>query len=170
MANKPRIAWDSCVILDALDDKSPRYPHVSPMYNDAIIGKVEIVVSEISVAEVCKLTPSVSAGRVTTAQAISMVNGFFDNKFIIRIPVDRSISMLAAKIIRDHNLETCDALIVAAAIETANVVVLYSADGKALRKKQPSPLKCNGLIGSPALSIKKPDALEWVTEPFLITP
>src|SRR4051794_25321718 len=112
MATKPRIAWDSCVILDALDPASQWHAEVMPMYNDALMGKIEIVVSEISVAEVCKLTEMITSGRVTPGDAITMIQHFMNHPFIQRRPADRRETALAAEFTRDHNLETCDSIIV----------------------------------------------------------
>ena len=165
MATKYRIAWDSCVIIDLLDSQSSRHTDVLPMYQDAMLGKIDIIVSEISVAEVCKLVNLVSSGRIAIASPVSLIKQFFDHKFILRRPVDRKESSMAADITRSHNLETCDAIIVAtAAIHHA--CVLYTRDGKKRRNNQPSPLKCDGQLGTPPLPIKEPDASVWTGQPL----
>jgi predicted nucleic acid-binding protein len=165
MAIKPRIALDSCVLIDLLDPKSALHPDVLPVYQDALLGKLEILVSEISVAEVCKISTMISSGRMTPEEATKFVGDFFDNKFVLRRPVDRRESLLAADTIRNHNLETCDAIIVATAV-IHNARILYTRDGKKRRKSQSSPLKCDAKLGNPPLPIKEPNAAVYLNQPL----
>jgi predicted nucleic acid-binding protein len=175
VADKRRVAWDTTVIIDALEGEAlearadgnapsaPWWPEIKPIYNNAEQGNLEIVVSEVSVAEACKIT-SVQAEGVSIEDAESMVQEFFDNEFIIRVPADCLESELAARFIRDHKLETCDAIIAATAL-IHEADTLYSRDGKKKRRaKQTTLLRNDGQLQHPdysagqPLSIKPPNA------------
>jgi len=152
---KTRIALDSSVILDAVEQNPPWWKDVEPIYDDAAAGRLEIIVSEISVAECCRLKSLLASG-VPLSVAMGKLRKCFNNAFIIRAPVTQIESEMAAEICRDHNLETCDAIIVATAC-VHKCEALYTRDGTKKRKpNRVSPLKCDGKIGNPALPILRP--------------
>lgn len=161
MPTKLRLAWDSTIILDALEQSAGWWDHIRPMYEDAKAGLVEIVVSEISVAECCKLRGLSPDARPTLDAAAKLVRDFFSNPYILRRPADRRESALAADYIRDHGLETCDAIIAATAV-LHHAHVLYSRDGmKKRRKSKPSILLCDGKLGTPPMAIRPPSVEEY---------
>lgn len=179
MPNNPLIAWDTMVLINAVegdaipppDPAKSRWADIEPMYRDAERGKVGILISEISIAEACKVR-CVRDGAVTTDEAERMVREFLDNRYVERRPADRRESMLAAELVRTHHLETCDALIVATAL-IHDAKALYTRDGKKRRQSQPSPLKLDGQLsyaGRPPLKIKEPSAAEWLRAPLYAVP
>lgn len=128
MANKPqRVFWDSCVIIDYLQQEVTRYPDIRPMVERAEKGQLHIVVSEISVAEVIKLEKLAIRG-VDIADQTSIIGEWFEFPYVIPRIVDRRISFLAAQIKRNHNVKTCDAVILATAIRH-DVNFVYTYDG-----------------------------------------
>lgn len=162
--DKRLLAWDSTIILDALLENE-HWPEIEPVYNDALAGKVEIIVSEVSVVEVCRLRKSSGAPIDNEADTIRR---FFDHSFFRRIAATSVESELAAEIVRVHNLEACDALIAATAIEH-HAEILYSRDGtKKRRNNQPSLLKLDGLLGDPPLAIKPPNAAIYLNAPLYV--
>jgi hypothetical protein len=114
------------------------------------------LVSEISIVEVCKLSDAEKIG-LSRADAIRKISLFFDNLFIERRPVDRREAGFAAQLIRDLNMDTCDAVIAATA-SIHGAIALYTRDGLKPRKNKVSPLQCDGKVGDPALPIIPPSA------------
>lgn len=168
MTTNPKVAWDSNVLIDAIQKDAKWWPEIRPMYRDAIEGKIVILVSEISVAEVCRLNDPTNSG-MSPQDAIKKIQQFFQNMFIERRPADRRESVFAAELIRDFNLETCDALIAAtASIHGASV--LYTRDGLRQRKNKISLLQCDGKIGTPLLAIKPPSAADYSKMPLFKKP
>lgn len=164
MTTKPRVAWDSNILIDAIQKDPKWWPEIRPVYRSALEGKVDIVVSEISVAEVCKLNAATAAG-MSPDDVIKKIRLFFQNMFIQRRPADRRESALAAELIRDLNLDTCDAIIAATA-SIHQATVLYTRDGLKQRKNKTSLLQCDGKIGEPPLSIKPPSSKNYLDSPL----
>lgn len=52
----PIYALDTCVVIDAIQNHEKWGPEIDPVLSDAQNGIVKILVSEITVAEACKLT------------------------------------------------------------------------------------------------------------------
>jgi predicted nucleic acid-binding protein len=164
MPTKPRVAWDSVVLLDAIQKHPKWWPEIRPIYRAALDGRVSILVSEISIAEVCKLSDLEKMG-MTRPEAVKKIGLFFQNMFIERRPADRREAALAAELIRDLNLDTCDALIAATA-SIHGAIAMYTRDGLKIRKNKVSPLQCNGKIGEPLLPIILPCAATFQTSPL----
>lgn len=113
------------VLVDLLSKTGRFYAPAKHLVKDAELGQCEIVVSEVTVAEASKLdgAPNVP----------DLVEGFLANKYIRRFPVTSSVSAEASRLIREYDLETCDALIMATAI-IHEAKTLYCHDGKARKK------------------------------------
>lgn len=129
------VCWDSCVIIDCLQQHAGKYPDIRPMLEQAERGELRIVVSEISVAEVVKLDKLTPAG-ISREDQVSKVAEWFDYSYVIPRVVDRAVSSLAARIKRQHGVKTCDAVVLATAIRHA-VPTVYTYDGTG---------KSNGLL------------------------
>ncbi len=100
---------------------------IEPMIERAEKGKVEILISEIVVAESWHVRGLSDMG-VTTNAAIDLLGQWFNQGYIVRSPVTQFEAALAAKLQREHTLATCDALIAAtAALHGASK--LYTRDG-----------------------------------------
>ena len=83
----PVVAWDSNILIDAIQKDARWWPEIRPVYRAALEGKLSILVSEISVAEVCKLNEATTAG-MTKQEVIRKIALFFQNLFIIRRPAE----------------------------------------------------------------------------------
>src|SRR4051812_46785075 len=105
--NKTLIAFDSCTILHLLAETPIWYPHVKAIFDDAVSGKHMIVVSEVSVAE-CLRLESQGGKPFTPTDSARLIDQFFHRPFIVRRGITSRESNLAARLIRAHNLGTCD--------------------------------------------------------------
>ena len=154
------IAWDTCVVLDAIKDDAAWSPHIQPVIDDAEEGKVRILVSEVTVAEACKLSKDADEDVEECAR---LINAFFDRLFIERRPVDRRVSEKAAELIRNHNIYACDAMILATAI-IHRARILYTRDGcRKDGKKKKGLLKLNRIDG---LTIEPPNEAKYRNWPL----
>jgi len=160
-----RVAWDTCVIIDAIQGKEAEgnfWPEIEPMYTDAEKGKLEIVVSEISVAEACRINKLLDGGK-THDEVENMLVQFFNNPFILRRPADRRECRKAARLIRDSRLEACDAIIAATAlIHGADTLFTRDGCGKKYRKKQNKLIAFDGKFGTPTMAIEAPNAAKYL--------
>ena len=140
----PLVVCDSCVFTD-LVTFDPRYlPATSKIHSDAKAGLIRLAISELTVAECCKLT----SGK-TGKDVVAIVEGYLANPFASRFPLTPPISARAAVLIRVFNLETCDAVIVATALmHKAKTFYTRDTDSicKRLRKSQKLPIT---LVGAP---------------------
>lgn len=131
------------------------------MYSHALLGKVKILVSEVTIAECNRL----DFANDPNGTGKDDIDAFFDNEFIKRMPLSSRESKLAAQIVRDYLLESCDAMIVATAAIHASI--LYTTDGcnKKRRASQGHPTAADGKIAyenRPLLPIKCPSAAEYL--------
>lgn len=176
MAETRLIAWCTSVIIDAIEgdhllSKGQLAPatwwhEIRPVYEAAERGEVALLVSAVSLAEVCKIEHFKAEG-ISAKQAMEMLSDFFDNDFIDLRPVDKPEAELAAELIRQRNLDTCDAVIAATAI-LHGAEMLLSRDGLKKRKaKKKSLVKSDGFLFDPKeplkfLKIKAPHAKRFI--------
>lgn len=150
------IYWDSCVIIDFLQQDASRYPTLRSIVEEARAGKIILVTSALAVAEVVKL--GCSGGSAAVQQA--MIQGFFDYEFVEVRDVNRDIAERAASICRQHSIKPADAIHVATA-EKVGSRCLQTYDG--LNKDQTVKRRCllemDGKIGTPPLHIAVPAPL-----------
>ena len=144
--SKKLIAVDSCSILHHLTQNAVWDQFISPFFADAFSGHHDILISEISIAE-CSRLESVGANKLSAAESVKLLNGFFRNSFIRRRGITSRESEFAADLIRQHSLGTCDALIAATAVY-AGAEILYTSDGCTGRRK-PGKLLTAGTIKTP---------------------
>lgn len=98
---------------------------MQPLMDDAQQGNCEIIISEVSVAEVARLEGA--------ADVAETVEAFLANSFCRRFPVTASVSAKASGLIRAHSLDTCDAIILATAL-VHRAQRFYTHDGT-MRKR-----------------------------------
>lgn len=153
----PVLAWDSCVVIDAVQACPKWWPEIEPMYKDAEAGKVHLLVSEVTVAEVCKG----HAGTTPPAELLDQIDAFFRNTFIKRRPVDDRVSTLAGALIRNHGVNTCDALILATAC-IHKATAFYTRDGLKATGKKTKLLALNDKIHPHTLLITEPNAAAYL--------
>ena len=98
-------------------------------------GQYKLLISEVTVAECCKLQDSSGLPDYTAVDAF-LASGIF-----VRRPVVRAVSHRARSLIENCNLDACDAMILATGLEHG-ADLIYTHDGemrKKLRKRQKPP-------------------------------
>lgn len=152
------IALDSTCIIDIVEKTAQWWPHLEPVISDAENGNVDLLISEISVAE-CTRLHKLNSSDLALEDGVRLIQSWFDRGYLLRVPVDRRVSAIASSWIRGHKVETCDALIaVTAAFYGAKL--LYTRDG--YKKHRVSHTKLLALNGSMeyegrTLKIEEPD-------------
>ena len=145
MAKKERRYWDSDCFLNFLEKAEGNYEMCQAIIDLAEKGEVEIVTSALTLAEVLYLKPH---KKVPPADA-KKISEFFKQDYILIVELDRVIAEDAQKLFWNHStLDPKDAVHVATAIKV-HADTLDTFDGN-LRK-------LTGQMGSPPLSIGKPD-------------
>lgn len=129
---RPLISLDSCSILHLLDPESVWYPHLRPLYDEAMAGNHSVVISEVSIAECRRL--KVDGRELPPERAAEILGKFFMRLFIVRRGVTSRESALAGRLIEQHDIGTCDALIASTAAY-AGAHTLYTTDGCTRRRK-----------------------------------
>jgi len=157
MATKiDRVVWDSCVIIDAIQATPGRWEKIEPFLKLAESGKLQIVISEVNVAEVLHLKRLGEGGMPLEDQA-ELIRKWLMNPYIVRRTVHRGISELAAEIGRKYGVKgAADCIVVATAINE-NIHQVHSFDGDNDRMSNRRLLNFDGRIGSPPLRITVPD-------------
>jgi predicted nucleic acid-binding protein len=147
------IAWDSCVIIDAIQKSEGRYPILRPMINKAMQGDLNIVVSTLSLAETIYLR-DLADGGMAQEQQDALIERWFDEPYIIKRNADVSVCTEAAKLARRHRmLAPADAIILAtAALSEVDVLITYDGEGRG-----DGLLQLDGIVGNPGLRISTPE-------------
>jgi predicted nucleic acid-binding protein len=131
--SEPRIAFDSCTILHLLSPTPVWFPFLERIYKDALTGQFRIVVSEVSITECARLEVT-GEPALTPEESARRLNDFFRRSFIIRRGITGRESELAVRLVREHDLGACDALVAATAVY-ADADILYTTDGCGKRRK-----------------------------------
>lgn len=153
-SDRELVVWDSCVIIDALQKTEGRWDLIEPFLSEAEQGRLTIVVSEISVAEVSKL--KALKDTHSNEQIIQMIKDWFDHEYVARRPVHAGISEIAAQIARLHNIRrAADATVIATAVYE-NIGTVHTFDGYT-NKGPAGLLRFDGKIGDPPVTIAAPD-------------
>lgn len=136
--------WDSCAFLGWLRDEQDKVSHCRPAIAEARAGRLAIVTSALTIAEVLWLTgkdPIPKSDRES-------VRRFFEHEWIVVYEVDRKIAEAAQDVVWDFKVKPKDAIHVATALD-AEVEQLDTFDG---------PLQSQtGTVGDPPLRIGPPD-------------
>ena len=120
------VAFDTCSVAHLLSP-GPWGPKIEPIFQSAVKGKIRIVVSEITIAECCKLKYP-DGSEIPIATAKETIGGFFQRRCVSRYSVTDRESWLAAEYKRQFFFKTCDALIAASAA-LAGCESLITTDG-----------------------------------------
>lgn len=143
-----RTYWDSCVFIHALKKTEGHYKKIRALEDEAKSGTADIFISALVIAEVVKTKKH---GKMSDTD-LRLIKGYFENKWIKVVPVDRPVAKSAADIVRNHDLKPPDAIHLATAIRCGcDVFYTYDGDGD-----DPGLLQEHGKIGIPSLTIKKP--------------
>lgn len=125
-----KIAWDSCIIIDAIQKEPERWPAIEPMARRAESGDLSIVVSTVSLAEVVYLREFATTG-MSQADQDDLIKRWFDNDYVYTRNADIGICEEAAKLGRAHRVTPLDSIILATAVLTeTKVLVTYDDAGK----------------------------------------
>lgn len=149
------VAWDTCVIIDAIQKTEGKYQLIEPFLKKAEEGNLLIVVSEVCVAEIQFLNKERELKTPTIKQLEKVLN-WLNNDYIIRKNVDPGVSELASRYGLIHNITPLDSIVVANAV-FHKVPVLHTFDGTMKKNKKSPLLDLDGKIGDPALKICTPN-------------
>lgn len=132
------IAWDSCVILDAIQKTPGRWDAIAPMVNAGQAGELHIIVSAMCVAEVYFLR-GLAAQGMAQAQQNEVIARWLDSEYLVKRSVDLGVADAAAEICRTVRgaLTPPDAIVVATALlHGATALITYDdAKGQSLLKQ-----------------------------------
>ncbi len=137
--------WDSTCFIAWFSKEEDRVDDCQSVIQAALDGKVQIVTSALTLAEVVQRPTDhpLPSGLEET------INGFFENEFVIVRNVDRYIGAFARHLLWSYqHLKYKDAIHVATAIQTPDLHCLDSFDD--------DMLKLNDKLGSPVLRICTP--------------
>lgn len=125
----PRVAWDSVVVIDFLDQKAGRYSFILPIAKDAENGKLMIVVSTMAIAETLHL------GHLKPDEE-QIIFDFFERPYVHREAAGLFVCEQARDIRRAHPVDGADSIHLATAA-LLDVPFFLTNDGESKRKKKP---------------------------------
>lgn len=152
-SSRERVCWDACAWIALIGKEKiveagvDRFTRCNSVLEQAKKGKIEVVTSALSLAEVCK-------EKDVRASDPANLAAFFEQDYILLVNIDRRVGSRARELMMSGlpGLKPADACHVATAAMTPDVKALHSFDGNLL--------KLNGKIfkpdGSP-LTICFPD-------------
>ena len=142
-----RVYWDSVCFLGWLLEESDKKDSCEEVLIEAEDGKLQIVTSALTLAEVLALRwkPKIPADRRTT------VENFFKKEFILVRGVTRRTAESARDLVWDHSIAPKDAIHVATALE-AGVPMLHTYDDGLIGKSKK-------VGGTPVLQIAAPHVI-----------
>jgi predicted nucleic acid-binding protein len=147
--------WDSVVFLAYFLAEAGRVDLCETGLEDAEKGKVLIITSALTLAEVLALRggPRIPPDPNLKKKVID----FFKNEYIAVQNVTRNVAETARDLVWDHGIKPKDAIHVASALN-AKVMVLETFDGPLIAK--------SGLVGNPGLLIREPQAKAQASLPL----
>ena len=150
MRNRPnRVVWDSCVIIDAIQKAPERWKDLEPYTRDVKEGRLQIIVSELSVAEVSHLG---ALDNTDIAEQTRMIKDWLENIYVVRTLVHAGVSEQARSIVQQHRIKPSDAIILATAV-FYGINVLHTYEGKESGKLG----SLDQRVGNPPVRIMKPN-------------
>ena len=142
--------WDSCAFLGWLKGEEDKEAECASVLEEAVSGKLEIVTSTLTLAEVLWL----SKPKRIPKEDREKVRQAFESPWLVLWEVDRRIAERAQDVVWDHDVEPKDAIHVATAL-AADVEQLDTFDGPLLKRSG----QIEGLqIGRPMIEGKFPPA------------
>jgi predicted nucleic acid-binding protein len=152
----PRVYWDTCLFIDLLQRTPERIEILSEYIAEAQKGKLCLVTSAFTLAEVVKV------GRALPEEDERIIRDFFENPYILIQQLDRAVAEIARGIVRSHShIKPPDAVHIASAV-VAEAPTLLTYDREHLIPK-------SELIGSPPLKIEEPQRLQIQRNLFTAT-
>ncbi len=148
--SRDRVYWDACCFLGWLQSEADKQESCRAVLADADAGKIIIVTSALTLAEVLAMRRYEAIDRSRRES----VEAFFRRDYIAVQNVTRRTAEDARALVWDHGIAPKDAIHVATAI-SAKVSSPHTFDGPLMDR--------SGKVGSPLLVICRP----FVTEPKL---
>ena len=136
--------WDSDCFLAWLKSEEHKAEACAPVIHEAEAGKLMIVTSALTIAEVLYLRHH----QPIPAHDAGQVRAFFEHEWILISEVDRTLAENARELVWAHGIKPKDAIHVASAID-AGVEQLDTFDEGLIAK--------SGLAGQPPLVIGPPN-------------
>ena len=129
--DKEVVAWDSCIVIDAIQKEASRYPEISPMLRKAEADNLLIVLSTASIAEILYLK-ELSAKGISQEDQNDMIQKWLDNPYIVKRAADLEVCTKAAEIRRVHgSITPVDSIILSTAVlHNVDALVTYDGSGK----------------------------------------
>lgn len=135
---------DTCCVIDLLQS-SERGQKLHPSVRAAQARSVRVLVSEVTVANVCTLKAADSGHTPDQAELLAQV---FESEWLEPRPVTRMEALRAAAPIRERKFETCDALIVATGL-LHSAQVHFTTDSRLKRRRSRRSLpECKSIESS----------------------
>ena len=139
--------WDSDCFLGWLQDEADKVDGCKQVLSAAEDGKILIVTSALTIAEVLALRGRLKIPVTERAK----VEKFFRHEYIVVRNITRRISEAARTYVWDYGVDPKDALHVATAVD-AGLPLLNTFDKPLIKK--------SGKIGNPTLLIEQPSWVE----------
>ena len=140
--------WDSCVFLGWLRKESDKIQECEAAIRQAESGKLTLVTSTLSLAEVLRLK-----GKDPIPQADrEQVRDFFEKDYIALYDVDRLIAEAAQDLVWDHDVHPKDAIHVATALNLGNSIAIEQFD-----TFDGGLIALSESVGNPPLTIGRPN-------------
>ncbi len=142
-----KIYWDSVTFLAWLQNENGRVDHCADVLQSAQEGRVKIITSAFTLAEVLKMRKQAPIPR----NEQDKVTAFFKNEYIVVRNVTRRVAEFARGLVWDNGIDPKDAIHVATAIDD-RLTMLHTFDEGLLKK--------SGSVGDPPLKIETPFIIE----------
>lgn len=121
------VAWDTCILIDAIQKTPDQWNSIAPMINLAQVGDLKIVLSTVSVAE-CHYLKHLADQGADQQEQNNLIEKWLEHSFLVKRSADMGTCKIAAEVLRftRGKLSSSDAIIVATAIRhRAGTLVTY---------------------------------------------
>jgi len=126
------VYFDSCAFLAWLKNEAGRVNIISQIFDEANNGRLKIVTSTLTIAEVLDIQ---GYRNPIPIEARDAVRTLFKNEWIITKGLNRRIAEISQELVWTHGIKPKDGIHVATAM-IFNIKQLYTYDGKLNEKKQ----------------------------------
>ena len=143
-----RVVWDANVAIDTIQKDRDHYENIAPFLKEAESGRLQIILSEVTVAEITTLSELDALGTSVQDQ-VRLIRDWLENPYIVRRNFDRGVSELAAEIGRRHGIRRVGDKAVLATALFFDIPIVHTYDGKLLA--------LDGQLGTRGMRIVIPD-------------
>lgn len=123
---EPRRYWDACAFIALLTKEENRWGICERLLKESESGRWTMVTSTLTLAESCR-----KSGVGVLRDDRQVIEDFFERSTILLVTIDRPLAIAARRHMFDFNLQSNDAVHVAAA-QRAGATILYTYDKKFL--------------------------------------